>query len=442
MRQHSGSISQSSERARQTRYFEKKRDPGTVWGDLLVGSLPFMELLNINLGGRLSFAEVVMLVLFPIMILRRGRALSDDRGKWIFLFAFFWLIALVLSDVYNDSPASDYLRGWFKILVFIGCYAVLGLFLINTKRVLIWVTSFSLILSVRAYLNLTDDASFENIWKFGMGQGVALLICAPIFWRQWKFGVQKKYLTQISVIFMAIGFISFMLYARSYAGIACLTSFIVYFFSKYRGARINVGHVGWAIAASLLLGYAVLSIYVYAAPKGFLGEVIQGKFEERYGSDTTVASVVLGGRPEILVSTQAIADSPIIGYGSWARDAKYAELLFDLTQNYLGGVAAQREYDSDGFDLIPSHSHLTGAWVEAGILGGIFWIGVLVWSLLEVGPVALRAGDLLGLLVLIMLPVFLWNVLFSPFGAHAKIDAAFFLVIATLLIRKNKLIHS
>ena len=91
---------------------------------------------------------------------------------------------------------------------------------------------------------------------------------------------------------------------------------------------------------------------------------------------------MLGGRPEILVSSRAVLDSPILGHGSWAKDFKYNEMLNDLLieqgkrENYL------QDLDPDWRGLIPVHSHLMGAWVWAGILGAIFW-AYIFWLVIK-----------------------------------------------------------
>ncbi len=82
-----------------------------------------------------------------------------------------------------------------------------------------------------------------------------------------------------------------------------------------------------------------------------------------------------GGRPEIQVSSQAVKDSPIIGYGSWPQDSKYVEMLFDIEVEQ--GVIDASDVADLETNLIPTHSHLMGAWVWAGILGATFWFYIL-----------------------------------------------------------------
>src|SRR5206468_4091362 len=84
---------------------------------------------------------------------------------------------------------------------------------------------------------------------------------------------------------------------------------------------------------------------------------------------------LLGGRPEIQVSLEAVKDSPILGYGSWAQDRKFVEMLFDIeVEQGVYEVSDLAEFENN---FIPTHSHLMGAWVWAGILGASFWFYIL-----------------------------------------------------------------
>jgi hypothetical protein len=131
--------------------------------------------------------------------------------------------------------------------------------------------------------------------------------------------------------------------------------------------------------------------------------------------------VLLGARAEILASAQAIIDSPVIGHGSWAKDPKYADILVSSLGQH--GYEIQGESESD---LIPSHSYIMGAWVEAGVVGAIFWFWALMLAVRSL--VATQRGDsALALLVVFVAFNLLWNIPFSPFGAEARLYTAYYL---------------
>ena len=84
---------------------------------------------------------------------------------------------------------------------------------------------------------------------------------------------------------------------------------------------------------------------------------------------------------------------------------------------------------SSNFPSYPTHSHLTMAWVEGGILGGICWIYILVLTIR--GTVRLTSlRPPLAPLYSYLLVSFLWDILYSPFGSVNRIRAAFYILLS------------
>jgi O-antigen ligase len=160
-------------------------------------------------------------------------------------------------------------------------------------------------------------------------------------------------------------------------------------------------------------------MYDYAAGSGLLGESAQGNYEMqasgKYG-------LLVGGRSEILVSGRAIFDSPFLGHGSWAKDDKYSSLLMELRRQagYIGGAG-------DEEDLIPTHSHLFGSWVEAGLSGAIFWAWVLGLPVLFLFRPH-REVECLAPISAFVAFLLIWDILFSPYGAGLRIMTPYYVV--------------
>jgi O-antigen ligase len=133
--------------------------------------------------------------------------------------------------------------------------------------------------------------------------------------------------------------------------------------------------------------------------------------------------LLLGGRNEIYASSQAIIDSPILGHGSWAKDRKYVLILLELRR-----AGYQIEDNILKSDLIPTHSHFFGAWVEAGIMGALFWAWVLLLVVRIVTSLYLVRDPLVPLIVFLAINM-LWDVLFSPYGHDRRIISDFSLVV-------------
>jgi hypothetical protein len=96
------------------------------------------------------------------------------------------------------------------------------------------------------------------------------------------------------------------------------------------------------------------------------------------------------------------------------------------------GYAVTPEYV--GADLIPTHSHLLGAWVWAGLLGAVFWFAVAlvaVWALANLYSAHLEVAPLLIFSAMLLL----WDIAFSPYASSGRITAPYALVLCLLGLR-------
>jgi O-antigen ligase len=104
---------------------------------------------------------------------------------------------------------------------------------------------------------------------------------------------------------------------------------------------------------------------------------------------------------------------------------------------YEHGYSDTDEPEEVEYPVIPTHSHLTMAWVEGGILGGICWIyifaltfrGVLHLNSLRPNLAPLYSYFLVG---------FLWDILYSPFGSVNRIWGAFFILLSYLILKNSE----
>jgi hypothetical protein len=124
----------------------------------------------------------------------------------------------------------------------------------------------------------------------------------------------------------------------------------------------------------------------------------------------------------------AIYDSPILGHGSWAKDPTY--LIAEREALAMMGYTISDELSTDLMEdaMIPTHSYIFGAWVDAGILGALFWGWIWVLTariLMQVHPPSLVMLPLLTFAAFSLL----WDVLFSPYGAQMRIISPYYIVL-------------
>jgi hypothetical protein len=390
------------------------------FGDAFVFLVPLLLPIEFAVGGRLFLSEVALLVALPFLLYDARRRRVSRISHGVIILGCLWLFGLVVTDIYRGTPFDDYSRGWAKVAFLLLNVAALSLLIDGRwRRVTLFAGGLVIGQVLQFYFNPGVYVPGDP-WKFGYGGAVTLagvlLASRPTVYR--RPAVSAGILVALGVINLKMGF-------RAYGGVCFLAGFFVllaarstYLMRLDRRAFRTVT----TLAAAALAGLIIVSAYEYVAEHGLLGERAKQKYEAQQSS-----LGILTGRPEIIVAARAIRDSPIVGHGSWAKDPKYiAALQHELRRSGYRGYQAPRSSD-----VIPTHSHLFGAWVEAGILGAVFWL----WALMLVTGVLPRLHHLADgrvALVAFLAALFLWDVFFSPFGAERRLIMPFLLIVFLL----------
>ena len=410
--------------------------PGTTgepalgaWAAWAAFLAPTLIVAEFTLVGRVFATEIVLIGLLPLLLTIRGRRLRDPLPRTFLVLAAAWLAAQILTDVIRQSDFADYSRGWAKIAVMALNFCALYLLLHGSRRRLVL---FALGWAAGGYLLFLLGSSprlEDHPWKFGLGPPT---VVAAVLIAQWRPLRAIPVLPCLPIF--AVGIANMMLGARAYAGVAFLTALYVLvqqMVGRRRGLPAGASVVRTAVfgVAGVLAAALVVELYATMAAHGYLTEGARRVYELQASG---AFGVLLGGRSEIVASSRAMLDSPIIGHGSWARNPGYVERLLELQRfGYTVHLPADRE-------LIPTHSHLMGAWVEAGIMGAAFWLWVLA---LVLGVLAnqYRLREPLGPLIALAGIWISWDILFSPFGAERRYLIPFMIV---LMMFARDVIHA
>jgi O-antigen ligase len=216
---------------------------------------------------------------------------------------------------------------------------------------------------------------------------------------------------------------------KSLFGITFLVGVLNVISHVYRARRlrpVTLLAAGVIVAAAY---FAATAAYSTLALDGTLGGIAQDSMRRREASSL---GFLLSGRSESLISTRAIAESPILGHGSWARDPEYVTRYIEILR--ARGVR-QDTAALVRWGTIPTHSHLLGAWVEAGLLGALFWAYCLALTVRAAAQVTLsgmKGSVVVGFLMILLS----WDILFSPYGAERRFYDAAYLVIAVIMLQR------
>lgn len=396
------------------------------FGDVFAFVVALSTSFSVRVVGDLPVSEILLIPMVPVLVLFSKRRRGNPLLRNLYILLGVWLVGQILTDLYRQTPAADWMRGDAAIIFF--SLDITGLFFLlseNSRRKIVFVIGYVLGTFLVTRFAPSRSAQGEP-WKFGYAGGTILLVVllSCFFYRYHRYLV-------VGFLYAGIILVNLVQNYRSPILNLLVSLVLVIPIIPERVGRLRLlprrGSVMRVavLAGTVMLGGWVASTLVHLATSaGYVTEDMQAKNAEQASAK---GGMLLSGRPEILVSSRAVMDSPIIGHGSWAKDHRYEEMLSDMmVEQGLKANLEDVERGSQG--LIPSHSHIMGAWVWAGILGAIFWV-YLYWQVVRsiVRVTILRPP--LAPLYAYFLVEYSWDILFSPFGSTLRMYESLVIVI-------------
>jgi O-antigen ligase len=399
--------------------------------DLAVFALGAAGIFSIGLVGALPGSEIMLLPLLPVLLLYKGGRVFNREYLWFLVLVAAWLLGTLAADANIDNYAINRMKGVARVVFFAFDFMALAI-LINHKvrRMIVFALS---IVAVMIFSGREFRGDFLTEWKFGYSSAFTILALLAAS----HYNEKKKYKTCLA-IFLLLGLLNLYFAFRSQVVIVLIAAALTLpIFEDQRAlGRRQRQPTPSKFRPFILLALAGGAIFIsnqaikFAANQGFLGDSVSSKFQAQSSGRL---GVLFGGRPETLVAIQAIIDKPIIGHGSFAADPKYFALKQDLQYEY--GYSDTDTPEEEGG--IPTHSHLTMAWVESGIFGGLLWLYILSLVLRAILQTAIHRQPLSPLYCYFLVN-FVWDILFSPFGSINRLWGAYFVLLSYSVLRSAK----
>jgi len=350
--------------------------------------------INLELIGQIYLAELLLIPLTVIVLFWKGdNGVLRTRSFWMFASAgLLTLCGYIITDLAVGTQASQYLRGWGRV----------GLLVTNVVAMMI-----------------LAGQGRKYIWWFVLGMGiggVAYLASTGLPFSSWKLG----YATRVSFVVLAL---SCILPRR--LGLLLLLLFgILNLGLDYRNLAavyIIVAGLLWMRSGSAtykVSGFRNYLLLGVAGGMALLILVVGLSLTKEEFSDRREESNI-GRMSGIIVSVRAILASPIIGYGSWTENEKYARML-QQEQARMREPGTQKRWIHT--KVFRAHSQILQPWVEAGVLGAIFFLyygyrlllGARSYILTE--PISRFTALNLYFVILGV-----WHLIASPFGGDQRI---------------------
>lgn len=383
--------------------------------------LGFLGFVRITFVGVLALNEILLFVMAPFYLNRAKKVLRLPAFRSMFLFGLAYLFSLIAADLYRETPAQDYLRGWSKIGVTLCSFIFLAPILFANKR---GMPAFLIGWFLSPFASIIAYGVQWDLYKFYIGAPISVASFLAV-------GYAHRYLRKAAYFLplLASG-MAFLQSCRSLAGITLITLIGNWLGARRKTLQASGKHYTASGKAKLifmflffcLAGLGIMELYNYVAPRGFLGEGPLETYEMQTRLSRSGKFTFLHGRWDQLYTWPKIFESPIIGYGSWAKDIDYMV----SRAKELGMDPAMLRIEGE-YGLVIAHSHITAGWLEAGIFGGIFWI-VALWrtiKLLVNGSTA-SYGRLAPLMTFLLVG-FVWDLLFSPYAGERRLWSGFML---------------
>jgi hypothetical protein len=362
---------------------------------------------RVTLVGEVHLGEILLIFVALLVIFLRGVGPRQTPWfAWIFgLAAFGMLIGYIVSDIAVASSPGQYLRGWARVSVLAFNFLALLLLVSHSERLLGW---FLLGLALGILVDALFTGTPFNVvgWKEGYAFPLGILLA---LW------VGRRSTVVAGLLMGAFGIVSVLLDFRSLGGVFLVSSGIV------------LAHVGGDIKRHrhLVRGLLVVTSMTVAILVAWMAlSGTDAEYRKRRDESD------IGRYAGLVVALDAISDSPLIGYGSWAADKTYIQKLMREVEK----ESIKRKVQVDiGKSILP-HSQLLQAWVEGGLLAGVFFVlyglgllGGLRWLVLDHRPNPLTA------VYAVLVINGLWDLCFSPFLGPHRINICCALAATSLL---------
>lgn len=379
--------------------------------------------LKLNLIGEIYVGEIIAIIFSPLYLIFRKISKNE---LYLLLACFLWSIFQILSDIVNSTNFQDSLKGVLTPLVFLVTILFYFNFLKKDQKSLALFLLGVCFISIFQMLIFPSEHQKINIWKFGLGLMILNIIL-----------IYFSFLSKSNKISLFVAFLIFLIVSifNDYRSLAFFPIFGYLLYKFFQKHQLNLVFSKFTIIKILIpLIVSVIVINFTAARlfesrylNGVLPQEVDQKFRAQATSDV---GLILAGRSESLISFRAFMDAPFFGHGSWARDSRYVDEYILMKFKY--GVS-DNIVETDK-DLIPTHSYIMGAAVWYGFMGIFIWLFI---TNLVLKNYFLNASKL-PIYFHVGIILFIWNLLFSPFGADARWNTGLFFGVFFVFIWHQK----
>jgi len=376
--------------------------------DKLVLLLGFLVTIKIRIVGMFSGAELILMAM--LVFKNNNQYKSNPYVTKLWWLAILWMVGTIASNIYNHVDQLDFVKGVFFLVVLILIIPpIYSLLYDKPERLVLFFLGYGFGQVLAPYTTTDADlaeALDADVYVFYGIMAAVAGVSYLIYLKGYQtLGLYLRYGIAVYGLFNM---------ARNPFLTGSIAFFLLYLLRKENDNDIKATMYSFKrkipryFLIAMVAVLAADSIYEPLAANGTLGYEAQMKY---YKQKMSGSSALEGGRGETFMGIQLIKENPVWGYGSYAKDKNDAF-------HYRYAMEHNTDYfwTGDWDRLLPGHSHIVGAWVQNGVLGGIIWLFVLFmcWKVFVSGCILCEPRMLC--LLMFQMCAFLWDLCFSPFG--------------------------
>ena len=399
---------------------------------------------QIYVGGAIGLSELIVFAVAPFVFISNYKNIKRDGFIPLISLVLLSLLGCFISCRINAVDFAHESRGLMANYGLFASIVVMHRLLRDNLKGVGWLAlgmAISLVISSFTFYGTTELAQYAG----GDVRGATdAILQSPLFWAGrlgafwtlpysgWYRSMPQTWNWLSAIVWGGVSMFISQGSGRS-MGLTLLFSGILMFMCGKSRRKIQMvsKNMGVLLVVSVGIIFVFSIIYSIVASNGVLGEKAQEKYERQVKGQRTPLKILMSGRSEFFVGLSACVRKPIFGYGPWPvdeegiyekwllenGDAEDVERYFNLQHYYreAGGVGGPVR-------TIPCHSVLIQFWLWYGFAGLILWFYVVyrIWIYVrrDMYAVPHYVGYVLG-----WVPLYLWNIFFSPFGGRLEYGA-------------------
>lgn len=377
--------------------------------DLFCFVTGLLFMIKLRILGTIGVGEILALSVLPFIPIKA--CWKNECVRRYVLLGVLWLVAIFFSDLYNSTETVRFAKGFFNVVILL-LLVPFGYWMLkdNPQRILVFWIGYGISRLFSYYFLEYDEFKNEidaESWIVYAYLPLAFGVFGFMYYRGKKL---------LSLILME-GFAIWTLFNFSRHVFLVVTIGICMLLVLSKGTerqkvfrKTSPGKITALLVVAAIGFYGVSWGYETLASNHMLGERAYNKYMMQKNSAGGLAS----GRVDFLQAIYAVERKPLMGYGSYPDTDKslYAEFYRKTDfENITGKIP----------DHMPTHSHILGAWIMAGLLSVPFWVYVIYLVLTYLFRYSIF-DKRLALFSVTMSVYMTWNFVFSPFGARLDID--------------------